>query len=332
MNTTAITSVIDMQQYDQPASAPPMIRPSSAIAMDPAAMDSMMRVAELMASGRATVPKHLQNNPADCLAVTMQAMQWQMNPFAVAQKTHLVNGVLGYEAQLVIAVINSSPLLSTRLAYEWSDNWAGVNGKTDRSPDRVVRVWATLRGEQAPRELTVSMAQAGVRNSPNWETDPRQQLAYLAAKRWARLHAPDVVMGVYTPDELEDFQPAEREINPMQSQQSAAPATRTAALKNKIASHKPPAVTLNDVVKALAEAETPEQLATAAELAKQLTSDNDKSTARECFNDRLKALREKSKPESVDTATGEWQPTEAELADIKKREMAEADLLGDVPQ
>lgn len=42
-----------------------------------------------------------------------------------------------------------------------------------------------LKGEE-PRELTISMAQAGVRNSPLWEQDPRQQLAYLCVKRWAR--------------------------------------------------------------------------------------------------------------------------------------------------
>ena len=36
---------------------------------------------------------------------------------------------------------------------------------------------------------------------------------------------------------------------------------------------------------------------------------------------------------NVDQSTGEWQPSEAELAEIKQREMAEAgDLLGDVPQ
>ena len=53
------------------------------------------RIANLMASGRSTVPKHLQDRPGDCFAVTMQAMQWGMNPFAVAQKTHLVNGIWG---------------------------------------------------------------------------------------------------------------------------------------------------------------------------------------------------------------------------------------------
>lgn len=32
--------------------------------------------------------------------------------------------------------------------------------------------------------------------------DPKQQLAYLAVKRWARLYCPDVILGVYSPDEL----------------------------------------------------------------------------------------------------------------------------------
>ncbi|EGO1998012.1 recombinase RecT, partial [Salmonella enterica] len=40
------------------------------------------------------IPAHLAGKPADCMAIVMQAMQWGMNPYAVAQKTHLVNGVL----------------------------------------------------------------------------------------------------------------------------------------------------------------------------------------------------------------------------------------------
>ena len=54
-----------------------------------------------------------------------------------------------------------------------------------------------------------------MRNSPLWEQDPRQQLAYLCVKRWARLHAPDVLLGLYTPDELEESRPrVERDVTP----------------------------------------------------------------------------------------------------------------------
>ncbi|EAM8300648.1 recombinase RecT [Salmonella enterica] len=188
---------------------------TAAAIFSPEGMDRLVRFATLMADSKATVPQHLAGKPADCLAVTMQAAQWGMNPFAVAQKTHVVNGTLGYEAQLVNAVVSSSNLLSTRLNYRWDGDWSKVNGKSDKSPSLTVTVSAVLKGEAEPRELTISMAQAGVRNSPLWEQDPRQQLAYLCVKRWARLHAPDVLLGVYTPDELQGETPrVERDITP----------------------------------------------------------------------------------------------------------------------
>ena len=88
---------------------------TAAAIFSPEGMDRLVRFATLMADSKATVPAHLAGKPADCLAVTMQAAQWGMNPFAVAQKTHVVNGTLGYEAQLVNAVVSSSNLLPTRL-------------------------------------------------------------------------------------------------------------------------------------------------------------------------------------------------------------------------
>lgn len=208
---------------------------TTAAIFSPEGMDRLVRFASLMADSKATIPAHLAGKPADCLAVTMQAAQWGMNPFAVAQKTHVVNGTLGYEAQLVNAVVSSSSLLATRLDYVWEGDWSKVSGKNDKSPGLTVTVSARIQGEEHPRSLTISMAQAGVRNSPNWEHDPKQQLAYLCVKRWARLHAPDVLLGVYTPDELEPAPRAEREINPssgtdlnqlmhQQAEQPAAPA------------------------------------------------------------------------------------------------------------
>lgn len=188
---------------------------TAAAIFSPEGLNQLVRFADLMAQSKATVPSHLADKPADCLAVTMQAAQWGMNPFAVAQKTHVVNGTLGYEAQLVNAVVSSSNLLASRLNYRWDGDWSKVNGKTEKSPGITVTVWATLKGESEPRTLTISMAQAGVRNSPLWEQDPRQQLAYLCTKRWARLHAPDVLLGVYTPDELQEAAPRiERDVTP----------------------------------------------------------------------------------------------------------------------
>ena len=184
--------------------------------MDETVMARFERTAEIMAGSRMTVPKHLQGNVGDCMAIIMQAAQWQMNPYAVAQKTHMVNNVLGYEAQLVNAVITSRAPVKERLHFEWYGDWSKVNGKDDKSPTLGVRVSATLRGENEPRVIDISMAQVGpVRNSPLWAADPRQQIAYLATKRWARLYCPDVILGVYTPDEV--IEREELDVTPVQS-------------------------------------------------------------------------------------------------------------------
>ena len=186
------------------------------IMMNETVMVRIESMAARMATSKITTPKHLQGNEGDCMAIIMQAMQWGMNPYAVAQKTHLVNGTLGYEAQLVNAVITARAPVKERLHFEWYGDWSKVSGKDDKSPTLGVRVSATLRGESEPRVIDISMAQVGpVRNSPLWAADPRQQIAYLATKRWARLYCPDVILGVYTPDEV--IEREEMDVTPVQS-------------------------------------------------------------------------------------------------------------------
>ncbi|AAZ18834.1 hypothetical protein Psyc_0981 [Psychrobacter arcticus 273-4] len=175
------------------------------ITLDDSLFNKCQRLAHMMASGVCTVPKHLQGNVGDCFAIIGQSLRWGMDPYAVAQKTHLVNGTLGYEAQLVIAVINNRAPIVDRIKFEYFGDWSKVKAKDDKSTDVGVICRATFKGDDEPTELSLTMAQVGtVRNSPLWAADPRQQLAYLAAKRFSRLHCPDVILGVYTPDELAD--------------------------------------------------------------------------------------------------------------------------------
>lgn len=166
-------------------------------------MERMMQLAETMATGRVTVPKHLQNSMGDCLAVTMQAMQWGMNPFAVGQKTHLVNGVLGYEAQLVNAVVQASGAITGRFHYEYKGE----------GNDLECRCGAVPRGESGIVWTEwLKSSSVTTKNSPLWKTNPKQQMGYLQVKNWARAYAPGAILGVYTTDELADI--PEKEITP----------------------------------------------------------------------------------------------------------------------
>lgn len=202
------TNIITTEQ------APNTISASNAV-FNVQALGQLTAFADLMAQSAVTVPKHLAGKPADCMAIVMQAMQWGMNPYAVAQKTHLVNGVLGYEAQLVNAVISSSSAIQGRFHYEYGGDWEKIAGQKDGRDELglYIRVGAVLRGEA---EITwgepIYLADITTRNSPLWKTAPKQQIAYLAVKYWARLYCPEVILGVYSPDEVEPR--TEKEINP----------------------------------------------------------------------------------------------------------------------
>jgi hypothetical protein len=173
----------------------------------------MNQVANLMASGKCAVPKHLQNNPGDCFAIIVQSAQWRMNPFVVAQKTHIVNGALGYEAQLINAVITSMNVTKDRFHYEYVGDWDAYRKSGFAKAKEVgcgVNVGATLKGENEIRwmPLPLYMESVRTRNSPLWSTNPQQQLGYLAVKYWVRLYAPDAILGVYSDDELAVTEPA----------------------------------------------------------------------------------------------------------------------------
>ncbi|SFB68908.1 RecT family protein [Cupriavidus sp. OV038] len=298
---------------------------SAAMVLDAATIEAISRVAEIMAAGKATVPRHLQGNRGDCFAVTMQSMQWGMNPFAVAQKTHLVNGTLGYEAQLVNAIITARAPVTGRINYEWFGEWDRIAGRfkevpAKNNPDEKrivrdwsieeekglgVRVWATFRGESDPRELRLLLSQAGVRNSPLWGQDPKQQLSYLAVKRWSRLYCPDVILGVYTPDELEDALPQpERDmgrVEDVRKTNSPASTTRASRAKDKLQTRSAQATDvpatevttgdpgLDEVLGAIGAATNGTELSAAGQLAAQMADGPDKDRAREAYQAKLQA-------------------------------------------
>jgi hypothetical protein len=164
-------------------------------AMTPTSMESAIKLAEMMARGK-LVPAHLHNSPGDCLMVVEQALRWAMSPFAVAQCTSVIQGKLMFEGKLVAAALNASGVLSSRLDYVF----------TGAGNDRAVTVRGTLKGETKAREVTVYLAEAKTSNGM-WIKQPDQQLVYAGTRVWARRHAPEVMLGVYAPEEFDQAAP-----------------------------------------------------------------------------------------------------------------------------
>lgn len=165
-----------------------------AAAFLPANMSEAMELGKLMAASN-FVPPHLRGKPGDCLAVVMQATRWEMDPFAVAGKTYFVQDRIAYESQLVTAVVNSRAPLVGRLHVDYT-------GEGDKT---ICTVSGKLKGDERQKSVIQEIWTITTKNSPLWKQSPRQQLAYYTQRLWARLYCPEVLMGVYGIDEMQDM-------------------------------------------------------------------------------------------------------------------------------
>lgn len=169
-------------------------------------MAEVVEFAKLMSKSQVAVPKHLRDNPGACLAVTVQAVEWRMSPFAVANKSYSVNDRLGYESQLIQAVILARAPIIGRLSFEF----------TGDGPDKSCTALATLTSGLTVRYTSPKLKEIKVKNSPLWVNDPEQQLTYFAGRNLARRYFPDVLLGIYSEDELRDMPAASTaRINPL---------------------------------------------------------------------------------------------------------------------
>lgn len=158
-------------------------------------MIELMDFAKLVAVSGVAVPKHLRGNPGACLAICMQAVEWQISPFALANRSYSVNDRLAYEAAVFQAVLSKRAPIKGRIKMAYS-------GKADT---RVCKVWATLSDGTGDVEYeSPEFGRILPKNSPLWKNDPDQQLFYFSVRAFARRHFADVMMGIVTSDEMQD--------------------------------------------------------------------------------------------------------------------------------
>lgn len=165
----------------------------------PQSLAEVVKFAEVMCRADIALPKHLRGNAGACMAVAMQALEWQLSPFAVASKSYAVNGAIAYEAQLIAAVVNTRSGIKGRLKYAFE----GEGG------EMTCTVTGTLDGEECVYR-SPPIGSITTKNSPLWKSDPQQQLGYFSARSWARRHCPEVILGVYDRDEAEEFRGPDR--------------------------------------------------------------------------------------------------------------------------
>lgn len=166
-------------------------RPSG-FSVAPTTFHEVVEFAKDMSRADTAIPKHLRGNPGACMAVALQAFEWGMSPFAVANKSYSVNDRVAYEAQLIAAVVNTRSGIQGRLKYKFEGE----------GPSLRCTVTGVIDGETLEYRSPL-FKDITTKNSPLWKSDPEQQFGYYSARAWARRHVPEVILGVYDREEVE---------------------------------------------------------------------------------------------------------------------------------
>jgi hypothetical protein len=186
-------------------------------------LGEVVKFADLMSKGGEMLPAHLRNRPALCLAVTMRAVQWGFDPFALAQETYQAQsgGVIGYQGKVFPAALHQCAGIQLRYRYEGKVTRLEEPAKSAKGNqvaarkavgDRKCIAYVEMDGEVLEYE-TPTLDEITIKNSPLWHNDPDQQLAYYAARGWTRRHRPGVIMGAFSSDEVAGMPPM-RDVTP----------------------------------------------------------------------------------------------------------------------
>lgn len=146
------------------------------------------------------VPKDFQGNPSNCLIAIEQANRLHMSPFMVMQNLYVIQGRPSWSSKFLIAMINGSGKFDQELQFE---EVRDKNGK----PFSCL-AW-TMKDGRRVDGMTVDMDMAQAegwlgKNGSKWKTMPQLMLRYRAASFFSSLNCPELTLGIYTQEEVED--------------------------------------------------------------------------------------------------------------------------------
>lgn len=148
------------------------------------------------------VPRAYQGNVGNCMIAIEMASRINTSPMMVMQNLYIVNGNPAWSSQWIIAMINSSKRYKTELQFEFGHDPAdgGLSCKAwaeDYSGHKV----------EGPK-ITMKMAQEegwSTKSGSKWKTMPEVMIRYRAASFFGRMNCPDMIMGIYSQEEVIDM-------------------------------------------------------------------------------------------------------------------------------
>lgn len=172
-------------------------------------LDKLMEMSKML-SKSTIVPVSYQNREENVFIALDLANRMGISPMTVMQNLYLINGKPSFSGSFISALINSSPLFS-----EVELVWVGEEGKP--SLGTYIKAIDNRTGKEVKgTTVTMEMAQLeGWTKNVKWKSMPELMLSYRAYSFFGRVHGAELLNGIYSTSEVEDFTPPNRVvINP----------------------------------------------------------------------------------------------------------------------
>jgi len=195
-----------------------MIRESASLFFNVAKFEHAQRVARVFAEST-MVPGQFKGNIGNCVIALNFAERMHVDPFMLMQNMYIVHGRPGVEAKLAIALINGSGKFTDPLEFEMEGEGTDKQkcrayGTREGTKKVVYGPWVTWQmvvDEGWNKDKT--NRQTGEVIKSKWNSLRDLMFNYRAAMFFARLHCPEVLLGLQTTEEILDFVDLERQAN-----------------------------------------------------------------------------------------------------------------------
>lgn len=172
-----------------------------------------MQMAKALAEST-IVPQTYQNNPSNCLIAIEQAQRMNISPLMVMQNLYPIQGRPSWSSKFLIASINASHKFDMELQY---DETKDKDGKPYSCVAWTMKNGRRVEGMEVNMQMAKDEGWLG-KNGSKWKTMPQLMLRYRAASFFSSLNCPELTMGIYTKEEIEDGDFKEYPLEEMQVQ------------------------------------------------------------------------------------------------------------------
>ena len=160
------------------------------------------------------VPQTYQKNPSNCLIAIEQAQRMNISPLMVMQNLYPIQGKPSWSSKFLIASINASRKFDMELQY---DETKDKDGKPYSCVAWTMKNGRRIEGMEVNMQMAKDEGWLG-KNGSKWKTMPQLMLRYRAASFFSSLNCPELTMGIYTKEEIEDGDFKEYPMEDLQAQ------------------------------------------------------------------------------------------------------------------